>query len=332
VVVLAHGARAQSFNIDIGHWGNAPSNACGAATGQKGFWNVVGHDTAQVALLDLTAHGTNATIAWPTTAYDDGIHELAGNDAQMLNDYQLVGFNGGPSTNWSIQGLQNGPYRVTFYSRLPNGFGVAGHTDFTLSGGALGTQNCTGILDIGFNGYRYGVHMAQDTTVVSNGTLAWNVFLSSGEFGAFNGVQIEALVPGTVRAYCTAKTNSLGCVPAITSSGVPSVTGTFSVLASSERSHRPGFLVWSRLQNGMPYFEGSLCVASQFVRTAPQDSGGTVGVDDCSGTYSFAFDATVLALAGLSAGDVVACQYWSIDEASSGGNALTRGLTFVIAP
>lgn len=341
VASLAGAAFGQSFNIDIGTPSDGqPNFGFGAATGQTGWWTLVDVAGSNTGLLDLTGNYSNATITWPVGAISDSWPELAGNHGKLFNDFQMLGPGWGTSANWSIQGLQNGPYRVTFYSRPISGQSMGsqplvGESSFTLAGGALGLQVCDGTLVEGFHGYRYGVHFVQDTTTVTNGTLSWTFAFAGGLIANFNAMQIEALSPGSVQTYCTAKTNSLGCVPAIASSGTPSVSGgSFSVIATNERSHRPGFLVWSHLQNGMPYSNGSgfLCVARPFVRTALQDSAGTPAVDDCSGAYSFPFDSNYLALAGLTAGDVVNCQYWSLDENAPGGNALTRGLSFVLAP
>jgi len=62
------------------------------------------------------------------------------------------------------------------------------------------------------------------------------------------------------------------------------------------------------------------------------DSAGNPGPDDCSGGYSFHWSANYLAQRGLSAGDLVCCQYWSQDAAASGGCGFTDALMFVLAP
>jgi hypothetical protein len=329
-VVLSAVSFGQSINIDVGSFWSITTSSFGAATGQTGKWNDVTQASSNQVLLDLAGAPTGATVSWPGSL-ETGWLQVSGVDGKLLNDHQILL---GGSVNWSIQGLAAGDYRVTFYSRPTEGQGNPGTTRFTLSGGAAGPQDCIGSLSpAAFYGYRYGVHMVQDTVTVTNGTLAWTVAVAGAGEGYFNGMQIEQLVPGTVTSYCTAKTNSLGCVPALSTTGVPSVTGgAFTVDASNVRSDRAGFLVWSLRQNGMPFQLGHLCVARPFVRTAMQLSGGTPGGVDCSGAYSFQWTTGYLGLHGLAAGESVACQYYSIDEGAPGGSGLTKGVIFTLAP
>lgn len=333
VAVLATVGAAQSINVDIGGFytlGSATN--FGAATGQSGAWNTVAQASVQQVLVDTQGAATGATVSWAGPAPESGWLDLSGNVGKLLNDYQVLLQGTTAPVNWSIQGLQPGEYRVTFYSR-PTSAQSTGVTRFTLAGGAAGAQDCDGAISEFFSGYRYGQHFVQDTTTVTNGTLSWSVELAAGVLGYFNGIQIESVVPGSVRTYCTAKMNSLGCTPVLASSGSPSILGgVFTVSASQVRSDRPGLLVWSPRQNGMPFRQGHLCVAAPLQRTATQSSGGTPGGGDCSGAYSFQWTTPYLASFGLTAGDTVACQFWSVDDGSPGNAGLTRGLEFTLAP
>jgi hypothetical protein len=322
----------QSFNLDVGgEYSLGSTLGFGAATGQVGAWNDVTQASSGQVLQDVNGAPTSATITWPGVGLDTGWFDVLGQHGKLLNDHQVVF--PGQVASWSVQGLANGEYRVTFYSRPTENQGSPGRSRFTLIGGAAGAQDCDGSFVGFFQGYRYGVHMVQDTVAVANGTLAWTFELGSGGEAYFNGMQIERIVPGTITTYCTAKTNSLGCVPAIATSGAPSVSGgQFTVSASNVRSDRAGFLVWSARQNGMPFQGGHLCVARPFVRTAAQSSGGTPGGGDCSGTYAFQFTTPYLGLHGLSAGDGVACQFYSLDPGSPGGVGSTKGVIFTLAP
>jgi Tol biopolymer transport system component len=132
-------------------------------------------------------------------------------------------------------------------------------------------------------------------------------------------------------SYCAAKTNSLGCVPRMTTSGIPSFTMplAFFVVAHTERSHHSGVMFWSLAQANQPLHGGTLCVAPPFVRTTMQDSGGTTGADDCTGAYSFLFSPGYAAAHGLGPGDTFYAQYWSRD---AGALVHTDALAITLAP
>jgi len=117
--------------------------------------------------------------------------------------------------------------------------------------------------------------------------------------------------------YCTAKTNSLGCVPAIAAGGAPSLSaGPLVVSASQVLNNKAGLLFWGVAPQASPFQGGLKCVATPIVRTPVQTSDGNPPPDDCSGTYSFTFDAAYLSLQGLAAGQELHAQFWSRDPQS----------------
>ena len=115
--------------------------------------------------------------------------------------------------------------------------------------------------------------------------------------------------------YCTAKTNSLGCVPSIGFSGALALSGPddFVIEASQVLNFRSGLLFWGRAAAAVPFQGGTRCVAAPLVRTDLQDSGGTPWVDDCSGRFAFELTHAYLAANALGAGDELLAQYWSRD-------------------
>jgi archaellum component FlaF (FlaF/FlaG flagellin family) len=138
-------------------------------------------------------------------------------------------------------------------------------------------------------------------------------------------------------SYCMAKIDSIGCAPAIGSSGTASIGGAdnFYVTASNVLNNKRGMMLWSRTAAGTPFQGGTLCVATPFVRTPLQNSEGSVRpVNDCSGVYSFHFTQTYMARNFLGAGSEVFAQYWSRDPgfAPPDDVGLTDALHFVIAP
>lgn len=140
--------------------------------------------------------------------------------------------------------------------------------------------------------------------------------------------------PATV--YCTSKTNSLGCVPSIAASGAASSSSPapFLVTCSNELNQRAGFLFYGFAPRSLAYQGGYLCVQSPTLRTAVQDSGGNMGLDDCSGVYSFDFNALIRTgtVPALVPGELIFAQYWSRDPSASFGTNRSDAVRLGIAP
>jgi hypothetical protein len=145
--------------------------------------------------------------------------------------------------------------------------------------------------------------------------------------------------PTPLSVYCTAKTNSLGCLPAIGASGGSSATAGsgFLVTGVEIRNNRSGLLFYG--VNGsasLPFQGGTKCVNPPIKRTPVQNSlGSPAPANDCSGIY--ALDMNAFALGGLGGnplpalsmpGTVVNCQWWGRDEGSN--VTLTDGLEYTI--
>ena len=135
--------------------------------------------------------------------------------------------------------------------------------------------------------------------------------------------------------YCTAKTNSAGCVPQIDHTGVPTrVTGAddFVITASNVLTNKNGLLFWGHGSLSNPFHGGTVCVASPKVRTAIQNSGcAACGV--CQGAYSFHFSHAYMAAHSVQGGDTLYAQFWSRDSgfAPPGNYGLTDALQFTVA-
>jgi hypothetical protein len=144
---------------------------------------------------------------------------------------------------------------------------------------------------------------------------------------------------GAPTIYCTAKTNSLNCVPAIGWSGnLPSVTDVdpFYISATNLLNQKPGIAFYSlHGRNVAPFQGGTLCVKSPLRRTPMQSSGGnSTPTNDCSGTYSINWRAWMHSGAdlALTAGVTIDAQYYSRDPSSSFTVGLTNGIEFTIGP
>ena len=136
--------------------------------------------------------------------------------------------------------------------------------------------------------------------------------------------------PGlTTSVYCTAKTNSLGCVPKIGFGGDPTLSGPddFTVRATEVLAGKPGLFFWS--VNGtaaIPFLGGTLCAQPPLTRTGVVVASGNVG---CEGAFGFYFSQAYAASAGVTAGQTVTGQFWSRDVDHPDGTGV--GLTDAIA-
>ncbi len=144
--------------------------------------------------------------------------------------------------------------------------------------------------------------------------------------------------------YCTAKVNSLGCLPTMGSSGTPSASSGSGFTLSSFNVHnlKSGLLIYSL--NGpaaTPFQNGTLCVAGPIRRTILVDSGGSPSGNDCSGVYSVDFNAFAAGSLGGNpqpslqvAGTIVDSQWWGRDPGFAPPNAtsLSAGLRFSMCP
>jgi hypothetical protein len=130
--------------------------------------------------------------------------------------------------------------------------------------------------------------------------------------------------------------NSLGCTPALTSTGTPSTSGAddFVIQAANVRSHSLGLLAFGFAPAQIPFKGGTLCVGPYAERVARRDSGGTPGAFDCSGILSFAVTHSWMQNVGLNIGEVGYLQ-WSYRDPQhpdGTGTGLTDGLSFVVCP
>jgi len=154
---------------------------------------------------------------------------------------------------------------------------------------------------------------------------------SRGDMGA---LRFDANHCGEPIVYCTAKLNSLGCMPRIQGNGMPRSVGggRFQVLAHDVRNTQSGLLFWGRSAAATPFQGGIQCVGVPIARTPALDSGGSPSGDDCSGSYAFTWTVAYIAQKHLQIGDTIFCQYWSRDPGAVAGSGLTNALEFTLCP
>ena len=172
----------------------------------------------------------------------------------------------------------------------------------------------------------------------SFGTAGWDADLTFAQDGRTlfvgSGTSIVIIrACGEVAAYCTGKTNSQGCVPAIASSGAPDVSGTsdFLITCSSVLELKAGLLFYGFGPNAAPFQGGVLCVQQPVRRTTIQISSGSGA---CNNTYAFDFDGHIRGGSdpGLTAYAAVNAQWWMRDPSSPSTTGLSNGLRFSICP
>jgi hypothetical protein len=131
--------------------------------------------------------------------------------------------------------------------------------------------------------------------------------------------------------YCTAKTNSLGCLPYIVVVGT-TCNASLEVRAHLVRNQKSGLLFYGVTgQSAAPFQGGTLCVAPPIRRTPATNSGGSpLPANDCSGVFSIdmlAFAKGQLGGSPLPAltlpGTLVRCQWWGRDPGFPAPNNTT---------
>jgi catechol 2,3-dioxygenase-like lactoylglutathione lyase family enzyme len=137
-----------------------------------------------------------------------------------------------------------------------------------------------------------------------------------------------------ISRYCTAKTNSTGCVPSIATSGIPSAsTGNgFTISTSKVLDNRFGLYFYSKSGPTNAAFQGGiLCVQPPLVRTMLQNSSGT---PPCGGSFQIDFNVYVASGKdpGLVAGQQVWIQTWSRDPgfAPPNNTSLSDAVSFTL--
>jgi hypothetical protein len=145
---------------------------------------------------------------------------------------------------------------------------------------------------------------------------------------------------GAVVTYCTAKTNSLGCVPAIGWSGDPSATSPApcDITATNIVDNKAGIFFYgtngrAAVTGQCPWnFGGVLCVQPPLSRTPVQNSGGVSW--SCGGTFSIDFNAVIQSgiNQNLVPGAQVNGEYWYRDPQAPCTTGTTDAIEFTICP
>lgn len=156
--------------------------------------------------------------------------------------------------------------------------------------------------------------------------------------------RIAEIRPCTWSVYCTAKVNSLLCLPSISGLGDSSASRTsgFVVQATEELNQKAGLLVYGASGPAtIPFHGGVLCLAAPRYRSVTLQSGGSSSGSDCSGVYAIDLNAFASGALGgnpapeLSAPGVeIRCQFWGRDPGylPPQNSSLSNALVYQVGP
>ncbi len=145
------------------------------------------------------------------------------------------------------------------------------------------------------------------------------------------------LAPDPV-TYCQGKLNSLGCVPFLTTTGLPSASDTtpFQVRANDVLAGEAAFVIYGFSgRSNLNFHGGKLCVKSPFRRWLPVKVLQANGTPPCDGQLTKNFNARIQSGvdALLTAGARVNAQAFYRDPGVDAfGDGLSDGVEFVILP
>ena len=144
-------------------------------------------------------------------------------------------------------------------------------------------------------------------------------------------VLLSAVTPVPVE-YCTAKTNSLGCVPRLSHLGSASLTGSSSLTIAVDDvlNRKSGLCLWGPGRQELPFQGGFLCVASPFHRGPVSNSGGSATGDDCTGRVEFVLSAPTMWMHAVNIGDLLRAQFWYRDPSHVDGTGVGLSSAFEI--
>lgn len=340
IALCAPSAFTQSFNVDIGPnvvFGLPSANYAGGAL-QPGLWNGWAGDlpTNLTSIDGATTGATARYLLFTLPETETNIPGSSGGDERLMDDRRVSTTTFGAIEDVEISGLWNGDYEVFTYSFGSSAYlttvQVFGSPDpMVVLGNASGIFPGGQVLNTTFSIHR---------VAVTNGVITIEIDTATNNWSTITGFQLK-WSPGVPLGYCTAKVNSLGCMPLVTSSGVPSATSGsgFDISCSNVRNVKVGLLLYGTSGHAaIPFQGGTLCLSSPIRRTPSTNSGGTLlPAADCSGVWQIDFNAFVVgALGGNPAaalsvpGTAVDAQWWGRDPgfAPPNNSALSAGIEF----
>jgi hypothetical protein len=153
----------------------------------------------------------------------------------------------------------------------------------------------------------------------------------STDCGAAFVLSTRSAVP---EVHCTAKLNSLGCLPSISATGFASVAGASALDLSVAQvlNQKSGIFFFGQARAAIPFQGGTLCVAPPVQRSPAVHSGGPPPPANCAGVLRFRVDAAWIQARGWSPGIRVQAQAWYRDPQHPDGTSsgLSDALEFTV--
>lgn len=336
-------AAAQSFNVDIGSnvvYGLPSANYGGGAL-QPGAWNAwPGAGPLALHALDGTPTAVTAQYLPVGSTFSHTETDLpgsSGGDERLMDDRYASNTTFGAILDIEVAGLWNGDYEVSTYAF------AASSADQTF---VRVWNSPDPLVVLGFGtfpgGHVQNTTFAKHRVTVTGGTLVIEIDTANNFFSTISGFQLSWLGPLPPVPYCTAKLNSLGCLPNLIATGTPSASAPSGFLLSCGNvlNAKPGLLLYSLGGSSVAPFQGGfLCLAAPIRRTPGVNSGGSPPPNsDCSGQWQLDFNAFTQGGYGgnpspalLVPGTQVNAQWWGRDPgfASPNNTALSSALEFV---
>jgi hypothetical protein len=323
-------------------------------SGQDRMYRNVGGSLANLATGVLPSDGTTSLGDDPCDVDNDGDYDIfVANDGGQANWFLKNGNNVADTTAPRLAHLEQAPNRIAgaaptvirvhVYDNAPWPIAAFNFTrvEYSVNGGAFTAATMR---------YSGGQLFRGEIPGTLVGTIDYRVKSTDehGNLGTSTTLQYNATsggCTGTPVVYCTAKLNSLGCLPTIGFTGAPSATAGsgFVVNGTNVRNNKSGLLFYGVTGQASTAFQGgTLCVKAPIKRTPAVNSGGSPSpANDCSGAYSIDMNAFAVGslggtpLAALTvAGTVVDCQFWGRDPGFPAPNntTLTDGLEYTVCP
>lgn len=181
----------------------------------------------------------------------------------------------------------------------------------------------------------YGARVSDDGRVVTFTSLDPGLLPGSGVYNY--DAYLRECQPDVTAVYCVAQTNSLGCIPLVTSQGTASVTqgGGFDVSCERLVSGSLGIFYYGTSGTASGTLLGfSQCVKPPTIRTPVAQTGGSFPPSDCTGSLTIDFNAWIAAGSdpSLVAGTLVYGQFWSRDPTATSTIHLSPAVAFAIGP
>lgn len=213
-------------------------------------------------------------------------------------------------------------------------------TEAHLHGYVAAGQTAGVVHDLGLGFHKKGTWtytQANEANILADMVYA-NVHSANNTTGEIRGQLLLKFI--NAQPYCTAKTNSVACTPAIGFTGTPTLSGAdnFDINATNVINQSMSALFFSPLPDSAPFLNGTMCVSAPAPGVSNllgvEFSAGTVGPPDCTGNPNYDFTHAQMTALGLTPGDVVFLQWWYRDatqtDATGFGN--TDALVAIILP